>query len=29
MENPGNRADKLIGRILGEAEADARKAAAL
>ena len=23
MENPGNRADKLIGRILGEAEADA------
>ena len=26
MENPGNRADKLIGRILGEAEADAKAA---
>ena len=26
MENPGNRADKLIGRILGEAEADASAA---
>ena len=26
MENPGNRADKLIERILGEAEADAKAA---
>ena len=26
MENPGNRADKLIGRILGEAESDASAA---
>ena len=26
MENPGNRADKLIGRILAEAEADASAA---
>ncbi len=26
MDNPGNRADKLIGRILGEAEADASAA---
>ena len=26
MENPGNRADKLIERILGEAEADASAA---